>query len=115
MFVERPPRLKACSKLRKRGPRSLHAIIQRSTVSDGFQQPRDGGLCKSKPAPSSETSIFQILCGNLRGFLRNNAELSVHLEMSGMPHFVGLVETWLTNVVGDISLPGYSLVSRSDR
>ena len=115
MFVERPPRLKACSRLRKRGPRSLHAAIKRGTVLDGLRQPRDGGLCKSKPAPSCETSIFTVLCGNLRGFLSNHAELCVHLEMLGMPHFVGLVETWLTNVVGNISLPGYTLVSRRDR
>ena len=32
-----------------------------------------------------------------------------------MPHFVGLVETLLTDLVGDISLPGYTLVSRRDR
>ena len=47
--------------------------------------------------------------------MKNKAELLVHLEYIGMPSFVGITETWLTNLVGCISILGYSIVSRRDR
>ena len=47
--------------------------------------------------------------------MSEGVELSVHLEMLDIRHVVGLVATWLTNVVGDVSLLGYTLVSRRDR
>ena len=95
----------------------MHALTRRRERSMELnqRQPRDGGLCKSKLEPSCENSVLTLLCCNIRGFISHSAELSVHLELIGMPHFVGLVETLLTDLVGDISLPGYSLVSRRDR
>ena len=118
VIVERPPTLETCGRVRKRGPRSLEAVTRRNSNTEnpfGLQVPQGGGLCESKPAPPYKDSSFTLLCMNIRGFLSHHVELSAHLEFIGMPSFVGLTETWLTNVVGSISLPGYTLVSRRDR
>ena len=118
MIVERPPPLKASSRKRRRGRRSLNALLIREGNKKhpvGLQPPHSGGLCEPKPKPLCIGSDFTYLCVNIERYMKNKAELIVHLEYIGMPSFVGITETWLTDLVGCISIPGYSIVSRRDR
>ena len=54
MVDERFPPSLVSGRLRKRGPRSMHALTRRKerSIELNQRQPRDGGLCISKLEPS---------------------------------------------------------------
>ena len=95
----------------------MHAVERRPRplYQESKRQPHGGGLCESKLVPLCIGSYFILLRMNIYGYMKNNAEFAAHLKLIGMPSFVGITETWLTNKVGIISIPGYTLVSRKDR
>ena len=103
---------------RRRGPRSMHAIIQKKSkhpIPGDLQQPRGGSFGKSKEEPPLTNSSITILQVNIRGFVSHCAELEVHLFMCGMPYFVAITVTWLKSNTEHITLTGYTLISRRDR
>ena len=96
----------------------MHAIIQRNIkhpVRGDLQLPRSGGLCESKPEPLSKDSDFTLFCMNIESCAEHHADMTVHLELIGLPSFVGFTETWLSNMSGCIPIPGYTLISRRNR
>ena len=72
----RSPQLETTRRGRRRGPRSMHAIIRRQSnrlgTERGFQPPRDGGLCEFKPEPSQLNGDFTLLSLNIRGFVSHS-------------------------------------------
>jgi hypothetical protein len=61
-------------------------------------------------------SNFNALHVNIRGFISNNAELVASLRpMKVKPTVMGLTETFLDDSVKEVSLEGYTLISRRDR
>ena len=104
---ERFPPLKRSMRIRRRGPRSMHALIQRKSkhpVRGDLQRPRGGNFGKSKHVPSLTNTEITAFHVNIRGFISHTAELKVHLAMCGMLRFVGITETWLKNSIQQISL-----------
>ena len=105
-------------RLRRRGPRSLHATVRRrrpNTSNSSFHQPQGGDLCESKSEPPLLVHSFTLLNHNVRGFLSNRAELEAHLETLQWPSFLALTETFLDASTSSPTLSGYDVVSRRDR
>ena len=102
---------------RRRGPRSVASLLNRCHKCVGEKNerpPRDGGLCQSKPEPSLDLE-FRILHVNLRGFIPHRTELEARLSRLGSPEIVGITETLLDAPVLEISMIGYTKISRLDR
>ena len=105
-------------RLRRRGPRSLHALAKRShrtSLNSRSHRPQGGDLCKPKSVPPSSVHSFTLLHHNVRGFLTRRAELEAHIEALRWPQLVALTETWLDASTTSPSLSGYCVVSRLDR
>ena len=104
-------------RLRRRGPRSLHAVDRRcrlDTQNSGLHRPRGSSLCKSKLAlPSND--CFTLVHLNMHGFCSHRHELEVQLEVLGYPDFVAITETVLDKSTISPALYGYELISRLDR
>ena len=95
---ERLPQLTTKGRQRKRGPRSMHAIIQRSSkVSSGSggQHPPSDDPGKS----GSESLVFDsnitVLFLNIRGYLCHRAELETYIKTISKPSIVGITESFL--------------------
>jgi len=107
---------------RRRGPRSMHAIIKRKNQRlrkqkvDDPQPPRAGDVCFPTSAPALDLQIRH-LHANIQGLLSHKTELEGRLKFLGYPEMVSLNETFLNQSVpvGAPALSTYSQVSRRDR
>ena len=114
---ERFPQSLVITRRRRRGPRSLHAIMRsaRTTGSDDRRQPPSGCPGKSGHLPFVQENKVTVLFLNIRGFVSHHIELQAYLRIFGMPIIVGMTQTLLDASTTTIALVGYELVSRLDR
>ena len=61
------------------------------------------------------TTGFTLLHCNVQGFTSHKVQLLAHLQLSNWPTFVALNETFLDQSTENLTLEGYTLVSRRDR
>ncbi len=114
--IPRPSRDRSCSNCVCSRSDSLSGEAPKHNVS-----PPTGARDLDRAAPVAnsllDTEIFTFFFINLRGFVTHEAELNAVLVSLDYPTLVGLNETLLPgkNVVKEISLSGYVLVSRRDR
>ena len=127
-------------RLRRRGPRTQHAILRRSVpkrhrtlpgmspgqagdvmpennIRSTSQRPsydRDTVCMSDAVASNSSRRCIYILSLNIQCLLAHLGELCCHLELH-RPHLVFLQETWLDATVEEVSVSGYTQVSRRDR
>ena len=89
MVDERFPPSLGTSRRRRRGPRSVHALVRRSRsrYQEFKRQPPDGGLGKSGLVPSAFNSKVTLLYLNIRGFLSHRIELEAFLHIQGATDF----------------------------
>ena len=75
---------------RRRGPRSMHAIIKRKDQRlrkqkvDDPQPPRAGDVCFPTSAPALDLQIRNLHC-NIQGLISHKAELEGRLSAVGYP------------------------------
>ena len=115
MVDERLPPSPVTERRRRRGPRSLQAIARRLRTTDDRRQPPSGSPGKSGHVPLEIDTKVTILSLNIRGFISHQIELEAFLLLHGLPSIVGITETFLDASTTNISLSGYTLVSRLDR
>ena len=117
MVDERFPPSFGTIRLRRRGPRSLHALVRRSRPPyQKFQrQPPNGSLGESGLVSSAPNSKITLLYLNIRGFVSHQVELEAFLRIQGLPTIVGITETLLEKSTKTIALSQYVLISRLDR
>ena len=76
----------------------------------------DGDLSYSRSLPSVSSHPITILHSNIRGFISHSTELLGQIELlTTKPSFISLNETLLDASIEDLTLSGYTLVSRKDR
>ena len=70
-----------------------------------------------EPTPNSAAASSELtfLHANLRAFRSKTTEITRLIERSGHPIFVFFTETWLDQASQQVSLAGYTQVSRKDR
>ena len=103
-------------RLRRRGSRSLRAILQRSHKRS---RGTPSGIAAGEPAalmPEDNIDLqhINIYSINIRCLLAHKAELCHYLVVHA-PHIVFLQETWLNKSIEEVALPNYSKLSRHDR
>ena len=109
-------------RLRRRGPRSAEAQQRRAFRQTLFlQQAEISETCEQDSNPTDLKSLFDcpeftILQINIRGLVRNSAELSARLALlPAYPDVLCLNETFLDRSVPSFSIPWYECISRRDR
>lgn len=90
--VRFPPSL-VSGRLRKRGPRSMHAGTRRKERTLKFiqRQPRGSDLCDSKSVLSCLANL-SILNLNVHGSINHRAKLEVHIEKLKCPQFISMTD-----------------------
>ena len=128
VWSERPPAVnshtflrslcKSGKRNRRRGPRSIAAILRRSKVRhDGAPTVVDSGESESDTTvyhKNNQPQFLSILSLNIRCFLHKVAELH-HVIDKLQPHVIMIQETWLDQSVGHVKLADYHCISRRDR
>ena len=114
-------------RLRRRGPRSLHAFTARRVRASGLLESGssgsqsllpDSGCGEPQPQlfadPVSHPLFLHMLLINIRSIRPHAAELTVVLQ-DLKPHIVFLTETWLDDSCVSFPIAGYHCICRRDR
>ena len=106
---------------RRRGPRSIAALIRRRPVQN-VEEPiaekvatNIGCMPHGWSPCQSGLHCITFLHHNIRGFVSHKDELEILLKLHSYPCFVGLVETFLGPSIHHPKLNGYVVVARRDR
>jgi hypothetical protein len=111
------PTIYETRRLRRRGPRSISALVKRS--QGNIRMSPIGDEASGEPEAILPTQICKlqsviILCINIRSLTNKIIEL-VHLVKAHDAHLICLQETWLDASHEAIEIPNFICIGRRDR